>query len=421
VSSSRLPGLYKKPPAERLQDVAALTGLTAEEQRLLAAGVPVSTVDPLVENVVGVLPLPLGVATNFVVNGEEVIVPMAVEESSVVAAASHAAKMARAFGGFHASADPPLMIGQMAFRGVSDPAAARRKILMNRDRLIDLLKDPESGIVKRGGGPRDLEVREVPTDAGDLLVVHLVMDVRDAMGANAINTAVETLAPVLAEMIGGEPLMRILSNLADRRLARAQALFPHEELGGREVAERMVAAWAFADADPYRAATHNKGIMNGLDAVVVATGNDWRAVEAGAHAYAARTGRYRSLSRFQLTPEGHLHAELELPLALGVVGGATKAHPTAAAALRILGNPSASRLAEVAVSVALAQNVAAVRALVSEGIQAGHMRLHAKNLALMAGAPAHLLDRVAEQLVAEGKVRMSRAEEIVKSLRATGA
>jgi hydroxymethylglutaryl-CoA reductase len=250
-----------------------------------------------------------------------------------------------------------------------------------------------------------------------MLIVHLLVDVRDAMGANAVNSMAEGLAPILEELTGGRANLRILSNLADRRLVKARAVFDQEELGGARVVANILDAWAFADADPYRAATHNKGILNGVDAVVVATGNDWRAVEAGAHAFAAKTGRYRALSRFRQLPSGHLEGELELPLALGTVGGATKVHPAAQASLKLLGSPSAAQLAEVAASVGLAQNLAALRALSDEGIQQGHMALHATNIALMAGAQGDEVQRVADAMVQEGKVRMARAAELLRALR----
>ncbi|HVL47154.1 MAG TPA: hydroxymethylglutaryl-CoA reductase, degradative [Candidatus Thermoplasmatota archaeon] len=415
MPTSRLPGFFKLPPAERAAVVARETGLTKSDLALLAEGPDRERLDPLVENVVGLHPLPFGVATNFTVNGRDRLVPMVVEESSVVAAASHAAKMTRPHGGFKAKAGGA-MVSQIALKNVPNAAAARALVAARTTELLAVANAAQPGLARRGGGARFIEVRRVTTERGTLVVVHLHVDTVDAMGANAVNTMAEALAPVLEEMTGGTSLMRILTNLADQRLATAEAVFDKDELGGPDVVERILDAAAFADADPYRATTHNKGIMNGIDAVVVATGNDWRAVEAGAHAYAARFGRYRSLSTFSATPEGHLRGRLTLPMALGIVGGATKAHPTAGLALKILGVESANELAEVAASVGLAQNVAAMRALVSEGIQKGHMRLHAKNFALMAGVPAERLEEVAERLVAEGDVKLSRAEAIWKEM-----
>jgi hydroxymethylglutaryl-CoA reductase len=417
AKSSRIPGFHSKPRAERLRLAAEFAGLAPEDVQALEQGIALAQAEPLIENVVALHGLPMGIATNFTINRRDVLVPMCVEESSVVAAASHAAKMARPHGGFTAQASAPVMIGQVQLLDVPDVAKAEAALRGALPRLQALANDPRSSMVQRGGGLQGLETRRLDTERGPMLVVHLLIDVRDAMGANAVNGMAEGLAPVLAELAGGRANLRILSNLADKRLVKARAVFDKDELGGPRVVENMLDAWAFADADPYRAATHNKGIMNGLDAVVVATGNDWRAVEAGAHAYAARTGRYRSLSRFRKTPEGHLEGELELPLALGTVGGVTKVHPTAKAALALLGNPGAQALAEVAASVGLAQNAAALRALSDEGIQKGHMALHATNIALMAGAKGDEVERVAQALVREGHVRLARAEAVLRELR----
>lgn len=412
--SSRIAGFYKLSVEERTRVVAEACGLTAEEARALRAGLELSTADRMIENVVGTYALPLGIATNFVVNGRDILVPMVTEEASVVAGASNAARMAREHGGFRAEADDPVMIGQVQLLGVEDVPAASKMIEAALPHLREMVDDPSSSIVRMGGGLKGVECRRLTTAEGTMLVVHLLVDVRDAMGANAVNTICETLAPILAEITGGRPVLRILSNLADRRLARAWAVFDKGILGGERIVDNIVNAWAFADADPYRAATHNKGVMNGITSVVLATGNDTRAVEAGAHAYAARDGRYRSLTRYSRTPEGHLKAEIELPLALGIVGGATKVHPQAQACLKTLGVKTAKELAEVVASVGLAQNLAAIRALADEGIQKGHMSLHARNIAIMAGAMGADVERVAEQMVREGTVRMSRAEEILR-------
>jgi len=379
--------------------------------------------DQMVENVVGLFSLPLGLALNFVVNGREVIVPMAIEEPSVIAGASFMAKLARAGGGFSASADPPLMIAQIQLLDLPDLQAARTAILQARPRLLEAANQVDPVLRKLGGGARDLQVRILEqTPAGPMLVVHLLMDTRDAMGANAVNTAAERLAPLLAEITGGRPLLRILSNLADRRLARARCAIPSAalatgDLSGAAVRDRIIEAWAFAAADPYRAATHNKGIMNGVDAVLIATGNDWRAVEAGAHAYAARGGRYTSLSTWSVGPQGELVGELEMPLAVGTVGGATRVHPTAQVCLAIMGVQSARELAEIIVAVGLAQNLAALRALSTEGIQRGHMSLHARQVALAAGAQGDEVEQLARTMVQEGTVRIDRARQLLAAWR----
>jgi hydroxymethylglutaryl-CoA reductase len=375
----------------------------------------------MIENVIGMYSLPLGVAQNFLVNGREVLVPMVIEEPSVVAGASFMARLARSSGGFFASADEPHMIGQMQVIGLDDIHTARLKLLEDKNRLLAEAATVDPVLAKLGGGPRDLEVRLI-TDSpvGAFLVVHLIYDVRDAMGANAINTATEKLTPLVESITGGRVLLRILSNLADRRLARARATFNLDDLAfdqfsGEDVRDGVITACAFAGSDPYRAATHNKGIMNGVDAVVIATGNDWRAVEAGAHAYAARSGRYTSLSTWGKDGAGNLVGTLEMPMAVGTVGGATRVHPTARAALKLTGVQSASELAQVIVSVGLAQNLAALRALATEGIQRGHMGLHARQVAISAGAVGEEVERLAHQLVTEKVVRIDRAAEIMAS------
>jgi hydroxymethylglutaryl-CoA reductase len=408
---------------ERLEELARRTDLTQEELSALSsqAGLEVGQADHMIENVVGLHALPLGIALNFTVNGRDVLVPMAIEEPSVVAGASFMARLARAGGGFTAHTTPPEMIGQMQVLDVPDLAAARLAILEQKERLLGEAAEIDPLLKRLGGGPRDLEVRLIPASAvGPFLAVHLIYDVRDAMGANAVNTAVERLAPLVESLTGGRVHLRILSNLADRRLARARCTIPLGELAFGEypaeaVRDGIIAAWAFADADPYRAATHNKGIMNGVDAVVIATGNDWRAIEAGAHAYAARSGRYTSLSTWGSDADGNLVGTLEMPMAAGIVGGATRVHPTAGAALKLMGVTTASQLAEIIVSVGLAQNLAALRALATEGIQRGHMSLHARQVAIAAGAQGEAIERLAGQLVAEKTVRIDRAEEILKN------
>lgn len=421
---SRIPGFYKLNPAERLRELQLRAGLTEEEAAVLSGsmGLDVAQADRMSENVVGVFGLPLGIAVNFLINGRDRLVPMAIEEPSVVAAASHAAKLVREGGGFTAEANDSLMIGQIQVVGLADPDEAGDKLLAARRVLLSVANEQDPMLVQLGGGAGDLEVRALPdTLAGPMLVVHLIYDCRDAMGANSINTAVEALAPLVEEITGGQVLLRILSNLADKRLARARAVVPAQALttdgvSGPEVARRIVKSYALAEVDPYRAATHNKGIMNGIDAVLMATGNDWRAVEAGAHAYAARFGHYGSLSTWETDAEGNLVGTLELPLAVGIVGGATKAHPAARVALKVLAVTSARELAEVIVSVGLAQNLAALRALATEGIQRGHMELHARSVAMAAGAAGELVDRVAGRMVDEGTIRLDKAEELVREM-----
>jgi hydroxymethylglutaryl-CoA reductase len=438
--TSRISGFYNLTPAARRVIVADWADLTPEQaaglETLLATsgGLPLEQADKMVENVVGTYALPLGIATNFVVNGRDVLVPMVIEEPSVVAGASFAAKLARGGGGFHAETTEPLMIGQMQVLEVADLPEAAAQVRRQKKRLLDLANSTDPVVVSLHGGARDIEVRTIPdSPIGSMLVVHLIYDCRDAMGANMVNTACEALAPLVEEMTGGRVNLRILSNLADRRLARARCVVPAQELAteglpGEVVAQRIVEAYALAAVDPYRASTHNKGIMNGVDAVVMATGNDWRAIEAGAHAYAARDGLYRSLSTWSFSPgdpatgaRPALVGNLEMPLAVGTVGGATRVHPLARFALQVLQVKSARELAEVIVSVGLAQNLAAIRALATEGIQRGHMALHARQIAIAAGAQPDEVDRVAARLVAEKQVRAERARDILANLRGNPA
>lgn len=424
AKTSRLPGFYELSLEERAARVAQWAGLTPEEQATLlgADGLGLAQANQMIENVAGRYTLPLGIATNFLINGRDRLIPMAIEEPSVVAGVSYAAKMVRAGGGFRAEADRPLMIGQVQVVGLADVERAAEAVQAAREDILAEANRHDPMLIRLHGGAKDLEVRPLyDTLAGPMLIVHLIYDVRDAMGANAVNTAVEAIAPLIAQITGGRTLLRILSNLADRRLARAWARVPAEQLAregldGREVARGIFQANAFALADPYRAATHNKGIMNGIDAVAIATGNDWRAIEAGAHAYAARSGQYRALTDWHLDENGNLLGYIELPLAVGIVGGATRSHPTARVCLKILGVQTAAELAEIMAAVGLAQNLAALRALVSEGIQHGHMSLHARQIALAAGATGDLVERVARQMVAERAIRLERAQEILAAL-----
>ena len=417
---------YELSLVERLKQIGGETGLSSEDLSKLSgrSGLSETQADQMIENVVGIYALPLGVAQNFLINGREVQVPMVIEEPSVVAAASFMAKLARAGGGFTASTDAPEMIGQMQILDIVDLEKAKSSLEAEREVLLAAADESDPLLKKLGGGARDLLVRVINDSAvGPFLVIHLIMDVRDAMGANAINTAIERLSPMVERISGGRVLLRILSNLADRRLAKASCAIPIEALAtdeftGEEVRDRVIEAWAFATADPYRAATHNKGIMNGVDAVVLATGNDWRAVEAGAHAFAARSGKYTSLSKWSKGINGELVGELEMPLAVGTIGGATRVHPGAGAALKLMGVASSRELAEVIVSVGLAQNLGALRALATEGIQRGHMALHSRQVAAAAGAPPELVGPIADQMVNEAHIHIDRAVEILKSWRA---
>ncbi len=414
--SSELSGFYKLPVADRVRVVKEFAGLNDEEASLLqkpgALGLDVA--NRMVENLVGVMPVPLGVAVNFLINGRDLVVPMAIEEPSVIAAASNAAKMSRAKGGFQATSTDPIMIGQIQTTGVQDAHRARFEILAQKAEILKQANEQDPVLVSLGGGARDLEVRIIDTFLGKMVIAELLVDCRDAMGANAVNTMLEAVAPMVEKISGGRVYLRIISNLAVKRLARAKATFSKEALGGDEVVDGIVRAYAFASADPYRCATHNKGIMNGVTAVVLATGNDTRAIEAGAHAYAARSGHYSSLTTWEKDTNGDLVGTLEMPMAVGIVGGATASNPIAKIGVKILGVKTARELAEVIVSVGLAQNLAALRALASEGIQRGHMRLHARNIAMSAGATGDLIDKISEQMAAERKIRIDRAKELLE-------
>lgn len=425
TATSRIENMRNLSPAERLAQVSAAAGVEEQAQAILAdpAALAITRANGMIENVIGTFQLPLGVATNFLVNGKEYLVPMAVEEPSVVAAASYMARIVRDCGGFQTSSTSPIMRAQVQLLGATDPFGARLAILAARDEIVSAANAKDPTLVKFGGGCRDIEVHVFPaTSRGPMVVLHLLVDVRDAMGANTVNTMAEAIAPIVERITGGEVRLRILSNLADLRLARARVEVTEDalatkEFSGRRMMEGIVDAYEFAAIDPYRAATHNKGIMNGIDPVVVATGNDWRAIEAGAHAYAARSGRYTSLTTWEISSKGTLVGTVEMPMALGLVGGATKTHPTAQAALQVLNVETAVELAEVTVAVGLAQNMAALRALATEGIQRGHMALHARNIAIGAGAEGDEIDQVARKLAADHDVRTARAEEILKEMR----
>ncbi len=420
--NSRLPGFYKLSPAERFRTIVEASGLAESEIASLASSSAsmLAIADRMIENVVGTWAVPVGIAANFTINGRDYLIPMATEEPSVVAAASNMASVARIRGGFQTSSNQPVMISQIQVVGAKDPYAARLRLYERRQDLLDLANEQDPVLVKLGGGARDMEVRIVEAASATYVVVHLIVDVRDAMGANAVNTMAEALAPLVSEIAGARVRLRILSNKADLRLARARATYDREALGGADVVEGILDAYAFAAADPYRAATHNKGIMNGIIAVVLATGNDTRAVEAGAHSHAAANGRYTSLSHYEKDGAGNLIGTMELPMAVGPVGGATKSHPVAQAAVKLLGVRSAQELAEIIVAVGLAQNTGALRALAAEGIQKGHMSLHARNIAFAAGARGDEIEKVAARLKQEGHVRMDKAERVLAELRTPG-
>ncbi|MEM3737241.1 MAG: hydroxymethylglutaryl-CoA reductase, degradative [Candidatus Bathyarchaeia archaeon] len=416
--TSQLPGFYKLSYERRLEIIKKFAELTEEETRLLSSTSPlkIEVAERMIENLIGVMPVPLGVAVNFLINGKDYLIPMATEEPSVVAAASHAAKLARDGGGFLTDSTDPVMIGQIQVVDVKDPYGARVAVLKEKGKILSKANEQDPLLVSLGGGAKDLEARVIQTSSGPMVIAELLVDCKDAMGANVINTMAEAVAPIIEETTRGRALLRIVSNLATRRLARATVVIPKETLGGENVVDDIIAAYAFAAADQYRCATHNKGVMNGITAVVLATGNDTRAVEAGAHAYASRGGQYSPLTVWEKSVEGDLVGSIELPVAVGLVGGATASNPIAKVAVKILGVKTARELGEVLAAVGLAQNLAALRALATEGIQEGHMKLHARNIAFAAGARGEMIDRVAERMISEHRIRLDRAKEILSEL-----
>lgn len=420
--SSRISGFYKLSVKERLEKVAGFAGLKEDEKKLfleegkVVCGVDTETVDRMIENVIGVFELPLGIATNFVINGKDYLIPMAAEESSVVAAASNAARIARVKGGFRASTTDPVMIGQIQLLKIEDMNSAVDAVNREKKKLLEVANAQDKTLVSFGGGARDINVRILGEGSEKMMVLHLLVDVRDAMGANAVNTMCEALAPIVEDITGGEARLKILSNLADKRLAKAEAVFDKDTIGGEKVVDAFLDGYRFAVLDPYRAATHNKGIMNGIDAVVIATGNDWRAIEAGAHSYAARDGWYKPLTKYWKDEDGNLVGSIEIPLAIGTVGGASSIHKKAQLCKKILGVKTAGELAQVIASVGLAQNFAALLALSTVGIQKGHMELHAQNIAVMAGAKGDQIDEVAKRMIEEKNVKIDRAKELMKKL-----
>jgi hydroxymethylglutaryl-CoA reductase len=420
--SSMFSGFYKLTVQERLELVKKFAGLSDEECALLqnTGSLPLDLADRMIENVIGAIPIPLGIAVNFLINKRDYMIPMAIEEPSVVAAASYAAKMARQGGGFYTSSTPPIMIGQIQTAGIKDPYAAKIRVIRAKEEILKKANDQDPVLVSVGGGARDLDAKVIHTTQGPMLITELHVDCRDAMGANAVNTMAEAIAPTIERVTGGRVYLRIISNLATKRLARAWCVVPQNAVGGEEVVDSIVNAYAFAAADSYRAATHNKGILNGIIAVIIATCNDHRAIEAGAHAYAARNGHYTALSTWEKNENGDLVGSIELPMAVGLIGGAVRTHPIAKIAIKILGVKTANEFAEVLVAVGLAQNLGALRALAHEGIQRGHMSLHARNIAVAAGATGELIDLVAERMVKEQKIRMDRAKELIEHYRASG-
>ncbi|MBI4210846.1 MAG: hydroxymethylglutaryl-CoA reductase, degradative [Candidatus Diapherotrites archaeon] len=412
MKTSKISKFYEKPLEERLAIVKEFASLTEEETEQLGkyGALGFETANRMIENVYSTFPLPLGLATNFTVNGREVLVPFAVEEPSVVAAASNAAKMSS---GFEAKASEPVMIGQIQLVGAKDAKKAIKAVMKNEKLLLGKANEGDSTLVKFGGGARKIEAREIRTKRGAMVILHLLVDVRDAMGANAVNTMCERISPMIEEMTGCETRLKIISNLAVHRTVKAKTIWKKEVLGEQAI-EHILDAYEFAANDEYRACTHNKGIMNGIDAAVIATGNDFRAVEAGAHAYAAMEGKYRPLTKYRKNRNGDLEGEIELPMALGLVGGATKTHPIAKINVKLLGVKTAGELAEIIASVGLAQNFAALRALANEGIQKGHMRLHAKNMAITAGAKGERIDEIAGQMAEEKNISVTRAKEIME-------
>ncbi|MEI3613660.1 hydroxymethylglutaryl-CoA reductase, degradative [Pseudogracilibacillus sp. SO30301A] len=422
--SSRVPGFYKMSIEERKQYIIDLYDLSEEDavQLLDQVSLPEETADKMIENVVGTFSLPLGLGLNFLIDGKDYIIPMAVEEPSIVASASYIAKIVREAGGFKTEATERIMIGQIQVVGCPDFDKAKRAILAEKETLIRAANDAYPSLVARGGGAEELEVRiinESDSKYNQMLIVHLYVNTCDAMGANIINTMAESLAPVVEHLTDGKVYLRILSNYADRSLAKATCTIPPELLAsdgftGEEVRDGVVHAYEFAASDPYRAVTHNKGIMNGIDPVIIATGNDWRAVEAGAHAYASRHGQYSSMTTWSVDEAGNLVGELELPMSLGIVGGASRVHPMAKLAYKILRVGSAKELARVIVSVGLAQNLGALKALVSDGIQKGHMALHSRSVAMAAGASGDLVDIIAKKLVESNEIRVGYAKKLME-------
>ncbi|MDP6670806.1 MAG: hydroxymethylglutaryl-CoA reductase, degradative [archaeon] len=430
MGSSEIHKFYKKSREERIALVKEFAELSDEEATLLGTNSVLSfeTSDKMIENVVGMQQLPLGIATNFLIDGADCLIPMAVEEPSVVAAASKVAGIARTAGGFTTESDEPIMIGQIALVGVEDFEKAKSTIIGKKAELLEKAKGIDPVLVKFGGGPRDIEVHERQAKSGKIVMVHLLVDVRDAMGANAVNTMVESIASDIEELSGGKSRLRIISNLAVHRKARAKAVFSKEAIEEsfkgkdtgkttEEIIDAIIEVYEVAEADQFRATTHNKGVMNGIDAVAIACGQDWRAIEAGAHSFAAFETKYRPLTKYYKDDAGNLVGEIELPLAVGLVGGAVKTNPLAGVCLKLLKVKTAQELAEKIAAVGLAQNFAAIREIATRGIQAGHMALHGKNIAVMAGAKPEEIEAVSAKMAEEKNIRVNRAKEILEEMR----
>lgn len=418
VDNSRIPGLYNKSVEQRKEAISQKTGISMDELAVfdIDKGLSLDKADNMIENVIGTMSLPVGVATNFLIDGQEYIIPFCVEESSIVAAASNIAKRCRSTGGFQTDIDPPVMIGQIQLLDLKDGNEAIHTLLHAKQDIIDKANDVESKMIELGGGCKDITCRSLSVDGLDMVIVHLHINCQDAMGANAVNSMAERIAPFLESLTNGRAHLKILSNLATHRLARSKAIFTPQEMSqdgtvesGIEVIEKVMEAYLFAKGDPYRAATHNKGIMNAISSIAVACGQDWRAIEAGCHAYASIGGQYTSMSTWSVDEDGNLIGSIEVPIAVGIVGGASKVHPTAMANLKILGINSASQLAGIMVSAGLAQNLGAMRALATDGIQKGHMKLHVKNMAMTSGALEHEIDELVRRI-------HSQKEQITQTL-----
>ena len=418
MKTSKISGFYKKSIKERLDIVKDFAELSDEDIKVLttnSSGVDMDIMDQLVENVIGCMPLPLGIATNFLINGKDYMIPMAIDETSVIAGASHGAKIIRESGGIIAIAPDSLMIGQIQVTNTSAPYSASVKILNKKKEIIQEANKVDPILVSLGGGLKDIETTVLDTEIGKMIDVHLIIDVCDAMGANAINSIAEKIAPIIEVITGGKVCLKILSNLADKRLVKAIVTIKKDIIGEKAV-DGIVKAYQFANATPYRAATHNKGVMNGVSALALATGNDFRALEAGVHSYAARSGQYKPISIWEKDAESNLAGSIEFPAVVGIVGGVSKLHPVARVALKILNVKSASELGTVFGALGLVQNYVILKELATVGIQKGHMSLHAKNIAMMAGASGELVDQIAEKMVKENCIRLDMAQKFLKEI-----
>ncbi|MDO4593773.1 MAG: hydroxymethylglutaryl-CoA reductase, degradative [Tissierellia bacterium] len=419
MKNNNYSGFYKLSIEKRLDEVSEFTGLNKKELEKLCNDkhLSIDMANNMVENVIGLYTLPIGLALNFIINEKEYLIPMVTEEPSVIAAASNGAKITRSSGGFYTSNTGSYMIGQIQVMGLKNVEYAKLKLYEHKKEIIDKCNQIDPVLNKLGGGAKDIEIRKIKSSiSGDILVVHLIVNTLDAMGANAINTMAEYIAPTIEKITGGEVYLRILSNLAIKRIFRSSTRIKKEELGSEEIVDKIISAYAFAEADPFRAATHNKGIMNGISAAVLATGNDTRAIESAAHSYASLTGRYKPLTIWEKDKNGDLLGSIEIPLPLGLVGGATKVHPTAGLNIKILGVKSANELSEVIASLGLAQNLAAIRALATEGIQRGHMSLHAKNIAVQAGAKGDMIDKVVKVMIENNKINLEYAKDLLRKI-----